>query len=41
VFGMQGLEMWYYLANAVAVLVVTSVLNAPEPKGDASSMAHA
>ena len=40
VFGMQGLDMWYYLANAVAVLVVTTVLNAPEPKTDAS-MAHA
>jgi hypothetical protein len=40
VFGMQGLDMWYYLANAAAVLVVTTILNAPEPKTDAS-MAHA
>jgi hypothetical protein len=37
---MHGLDMWYYLANAVAVLVVTTILNAPEPKTDAS-MAHA
>src|ERR1700749_2962719 len=29
-FGFQGLDMWYYLANAVAVLLVTMVLNAPE-----------
>jgi hypothetical protein len=40
-FGMQGLDMWYYLANAVAVLVATTVLNAPEPKTDTASMAHA
>jgi hypothetical protein len=31
--------MWYYLVNAIAVLVVTSVLNAPEP--NAASVAHA
>jgi hypothetical protein len=41
VFGMQGLDMWYYLANAVAVLVVTTVLNAPEPKADAAHLARA
>src|ERR1700742_566865 len=28
--GFHGLDMWYYLANAVAVLLVTTVLNAPE-----------
>src|SRR4030088_904075 len=39
VFGMQGLDMWYYLVNAIAVLVVTTVLNAPEP--NAASVAHA
>jgi hypothetical protein len=33
--------MWYYLANAVAVLLVTTVLNAPETETDAASMAHA
>jgi hypothetical protein len=41
VFGMQGLDMWYYLANAVAVLVVTTVLNAPEPEADAAHLARA
>lgn len=40
-FGMQGLDMWYYLANAVAVLLVTTVLNAPENKTDAVGVAHA
>ena len=39
--GFHGLDMWYYLANAVAVLLVTTVLNAPETGTDAASMAHA
>jgi hypothetical protein len=41
VFGFQGLDLWYYLANAVAVLVVTMVLNAPEPKSDSADLARA
>ena len=41
VFGMKGLDMWYYLANAVAVFIVTTVVNAPEPKTDTASTAHA
>jgi hypothetical protein len=40
-FGFQGLDLWYYLANAVAVLVVTMVLNAPEPKSDSAGLARA
>jgi hypothetical protein len=39
--GFHGLDMWYYLANAVAVLLVTTVLNAPEPVTDAVGLAHA
>jgi hypothetical protein len=39
--GFHGLDMWYYLANAVAVLLVTTVLNAPETETDAPSLAHA
>jgi hypothetical protein len=35
-FGFHGLDMWYYLANAVAVLLVTTVLNAPETESSAS-----
>lgn len=35
VFGFHGLDMWYYLANAVAVLLVTTVLNAPETESSA------
>ena len=30
-FGFHGLDAWYYWANAIAVLLVTTVLNAPEP----------
>jgi hypothetical protein len=39
--GFHGLDMWYYLANAVAVLLATTVLNAPEPVTDAVGLAHA
>ena len=39
--GFHGLDMWYYLANAVAVLLVTTVFNAPEPVTDAVGLAHA
>jgi hypothetical protein len=35
VFGFHGLDVWYYLANAVAVLLVTTVLNAPETESSA------
>jgi hypothetical protein len=41
VFGFQGLDAWYYWANAIAVLLVTTVLNAPAPKGDVSGLARA
>jgi hypothetical protein len=40
-FGMTGLDAYYYWANAVAVLLVTTVLNAPEAKADAVDLAHA
>jgi hypothetical protein len=33
--------LYYYLANAVAVLVVTTLLNAPEPKSDSAGLARA
>jgi VIT1/CCC1 family predicted Fe2+/Mn2+ transporter len=39
VFGMQGLDIWYYLANAVAVLLVTTVFDAPDT--DSVTLAHA
>ena len=39
--GFQGLDMWYYLANAVAVLLVTMVLNAPEKTAEPVGLAHA
>ena len=39
--GFHGLDMWYYLANAAAVLLVTTVLNAPEPATDAVGLARA
>jgi hypothetical protein len=29
-FGFTGLDAWYYWANAAAVLLVTSVFNAPD-----------
>jgi hypothetical protein len=41
VFDFQGLDFWYYWVNAVAVLVVTMVLNAPEPKSDSAGLARA
>jgi hypothetical protein len=41
VFGFHGFDAWYYLANAIAVLLVTTVLNAPEPKTDAAFLARA
>ena len=40
-FGMHGLDAYYYWANAIAVLLVTTVLNAPEPKNDAIDLARA
>ena len=33
-FGFSGLDAWYYWVLAVAVLLVTLVLNAPEPSTD-------
>lgn len=41
VFGFSGLDAWYYWANAAAVLLVTTVLNAPESAVPASTPAHA
>jgi hypothetical protein len=41
VFDFHGLDLYYYLANAVAVLVVTMVLNAPEPKSGSAGLARA
>jgi hypothetical protein len=41
VFGFHGLDAWYYWGNAVAVLLVTTALNAPEPKGNVSNLARA
>jgi VIT1/CCC1 family predicted Fe2+/Mn2+ transporter len=35
VFGFHGLDAGYYWANAIAVLLVTTVLNAPERKNRA------
>ena len=40
-FGFQGLDMCYYLANAVAVLLVTMVLNAREKTAEPVGLAHA
>jgi hypothetical protein len=40
-FGFQGLDAWYYWANAAAVLLVTTVLNAPEPKDEVSGLMRA
>lgn len=41
VLGFSGLDAWYYWVNAAAVLLVTVVLNAPEPMIPASAPAHA
>jgi hypothetical protein len=41
VFGLHGLDAWYYWANAIAVLLVTTVLNAPERKNRAVGLARA
>lgn len=41
VLGFSGLDAWYYWVNAAAVLLVTVVLNAPEPMTPASAPAHA
>jgi hypothetical protein len=41
VFGMTGLDAYYYWANAIAVLLVTTVLNAPESDTDSAGLAHA
>jgi len=41
VFGFHGLDAWYYWANAIAVLLVTTVLNAPERKNRAVGLARA
>jgi hypothetical protein len=41
VFGFHGLDAWYYWANAIAGLLVTTVLNAPEPETDAVGLARA
>lgn len=41
VFGFSGLDAGYYWANAAAVLLVTTVLNAPELPIPASTPAHA
>jgi hypothetical protein len=41
VFDFSGLASWYYWLNAAAVLIVTTVLNAPEPSGDASTLMRA
>ena len=41
VFGFSGLDAWYYWANAAAVLLVTTVLNAPEPASTATTPAPA
>lgn len=41
VFGFHGLDAWYYWANAITVLLVTTVLNAPEPKAEVTGLARA
>ncbi len=41
VFGFSGLDAGYYFANAAAVLLVTFVLNAPEPTQQGQQMATA
>jgi hypothetical protein len=41
VFGFSGVDAWYYWANAAAVLLVTTVLNAPESTTPEATPAHA
>jgi hypothetical protein len=41
VFGFSGVDAGYYWANAAAVLLVTTVLNAPEATTSAGTPAHA
>ena len=41
VFGFSGVDAWYYWANAAAVLLVTTVLNAPETTTPATAPARA
>jgi VIT1/CCC1 family predicted Fe2+/Mn2+ transporter len=41
VFGFHGLDAWYYWVNAIAVLLVTTVLNAPAAKNDAVGLVRA
>lgn len=41
VLGFNGLDAWYYWANGAAVLLVTFVLNAPEPDERVASSARA
>jgi len=40
-FAMHGLDAYFYWANAIAVLLATTVLNAPEPQTDAVGLARA
>lgn len=35
-FGFSGLDAWYYWVLAIAVLLITSVLNAPDASADRS-----
>lgn len=39
-FHLHGLDAWFYWANAIAVLLVTTVLNAPEPRKSAVGLAR-
>jgi hypothetical protein len=41
VFSFHGLDAWYYGVNAIAVLLVTTVLNAPERRTNSISLARA
>ena len=41
VFSFHGLDAWYYGVNAIAVLLVTTVLNAPERRSNSISLARA
>jgi hypothetical protein len=41
VFGFSGVDAWYYWANAAAVLLVTTVLNAPESTTSSATPARA
>ena len=40
VLGFSGVDAWYYWANAAAVLLVTTALNAPESTTPAVAPAH-